>query len=108
MWAPSVEDILAVAEEQVTYKEKASEPPCKKFAQFSSFLAATTPSDVKIVFHVGATLAQPHDTRQAYKIWSTLCTREYLYHSSSNQMVVSLIPGLHGQESDGISRNSYC
>jgi hypothetical protein len=23
-------------------------------------------------------------------------------------MVISLIPGLHGQESDGISRNSYC
>lgn len=86
---------------------KASEPPCKKL-QFSSFLAATTPSDVKIVFHVGTTLSQQHDTRQAYKIPSTLYTREYLYHSSSTQMVISLIPGLHGQESDGISRNSYC
>jgi hypothetical protein len=86
---------------------KASEPPCKKL-QFSSFLAATTPSDVKIVFHVGTTLSQQHDTRQAYKIPSTLYTREYLYHSNSTQMVISLIPGLHGQESDGISRNSYC
>jgi hypothetical protein len=99
--------ILAVAEEQVTYKE-GIRATLQEVAQFSSFLAATTPSDVKIVFHVGTTLSQPHDTRQAYQIQSTLYTQEYLYHSNSTQMVISLLPGLHGQESDGISRNSYC